>query len=76
MGTKEVGHSAIGLNGVAKCGVRRKEIEEGEERRRGERKRVGVNEVDEVMWFEKRKDFSKRGVKRVFWGIVDSLRDG
>lgn len=68
MSAKEVGHGAVGLDGVAKRGVRREPVEEGEERERGERVGVEVDEIDNVTGCEGREELSERG------GVVERLR--
>lgn len=76
MGGEEISHSAVGLEGVAKGGDRREPIEEGEKRERGERERVMVDEVDEMVGFEGREKPAERRGERLCLGVVDGCRDG
>lgn len=78
MSAEEVGHCAIGLDVVAKRWVRREPVEEGEERERGERVGVEVDEVDNVTGCEGREELSERGVQRlrVLGGGFNGVGDG
>lgn len=76
MGAEEISHSAVGLESVAKGGDRREPIEEGEERDRGEREGVMVNEVDEMVGFEGREEPPKRRGERLCFDVVDGCGDG
>lgn len=49
MSAEEVGHSAVGLDSVPKRGTRSEPIEEGEERRRGKKVGVVVDEIDNMI---------------------------
>lgn len=52
-----MGHGGVGVEGVAERGVGREVGEEGEEREWGERKRVEIDEVDDVGGCEGRDEF-------------------
>lgn len=73
MGAEELGHGGVRMEGVAKGRVGREEVEEGEERGRGERKRVEVDEVDDVTGSEGWKDAFEggRGMERSGFRSVD-----
>lgn len=49
MSTEEVGHSAVGLDSVAKRRTRSEPIEEGKERGRRKRMRVESDEIDDMI---------------------------
>lgn len=76
MGAEEVGHGAIGMEGVAESGVRREALEEGEERVWRERVGVVVDEVDNMLGCERSEEVSERGVVEWFgFGVENGFRD-
>ncbi|PON33501.1 LOW QUALITY PROTEIN: hypothetical protein PanWU01x14_352260 [Parasponia andersonii] len=75
IGAEEVGHGAVGVEGVAEGGLRGP-VEEGEERERRERVRVEVDEVDKVTGCEGREDTLERGLQRLCLGVVNCFGDG
>lgn len=62
MGAEEVSHGAAGSNGEAEVGLRRDEVEEGEDRGRREVARVPSDEVGYVVGGERREEFAEGGV--------------
>lgn len=58
---ERVGHGAVSEQGNANGGLRREVVQEGEERQRREMVGVEVNEVDDVMGGEGRKQLLKAG---------------
>ncbi|PON89093.1 hypothetical protein TorRG33x02_151680 [Trema orientale] len=75
-GAEEVGHGAVGVEGVAEGGLRGEPVEEGEERERRERVRVEVDEVDKVTGCEGREETLERGLQRLCLGVVNCFGDG
>lgn len=55
MSAEEVSHGEVGLDGVAKCGLGREPVEEGEER-----VGVEVDELDDVTGCEGREELPER----------------
>lgn len=69
-------HRAVGLDGVAKGGLRGEPVEEGEERERVERERVVVEEIDHMVGSEGREEPPERRGERLCLGVVDGCGDG
>lgn len=60
MSAEEVNHGEVGLDGVAKCGLGREPVEEGEERVGREGVGVELDELDDVTGCEGREELPER----------------